>query len=1110
MNRDIRLVKTLSDLIGYFSGQLGWNIDMDDFDDIEDITYDFDAEDIGLKEEAFAKIESLRQLPPLIDGQKWGIFCVEFDSRRFEVTALRKILSGLIPRRRNSADHAVWDQRDLLFLCFWGEENERTIGVAHFVQKESGLPQIRMISCAPAMEDFTQIRVFENRLSKLEWPKDVSDIEGWRNQWADAFVSAYRQTITDASTLTLQLAAQAQHIRDLILDALRVESQKGYVHKLYDKFKDTLIHDMTRQQFADMYAQTVVYGLFSARCMSADQADFSATEAIEYIPNTNPFLKSLLRECLGTQSNSRLSFDELEIGDVVEILRRTKTNEIIRDFNRQTGGGREDPVIHFYEEFLTAYDKEQRVQRGVYYTPQSVVNFIVRAVDDILKSRFKQAAGLASTTTKTIKFTRTSLRKRDGYHREVSESKKVPSIQILDPAVGTGTFLRQTILQIYENFKHDHRGESDEQIMSAWNQYVPLHLLPRLNGFELMMAPYAVAHMKLAMVLKDTGYNFEDDSRFNVYLTNTLEEPGESDNQITIWDDPLAAESITANGVKKNNGINIVLGNPPYAGESANKGEWILKLVDAYKMEPGGEERLHERNPKWLNDDYVKFIRMAQWYVQRAERGIMAFICPHGFLDNPTFRGMRWNLGMEYDEIFVLDLHGNAKKRETAPDGSKDENVFDIQQGVCVAIMLRSKSRKEKFALVHHADLFGMREYKYAKLNELTVDSISWNEVSCQAPFYLFKPVQTTESTFERFDISKIFLSSVMGFQTHRDNFAIALNEATINERIATMRNSNISDQAISGKYQINDNRDWQIRKARQRLVNSSDADVRSKTTLCQYRLFDTRWCYLDEAFMDYPRGSVFIHVSNKSNYVLGIGRQGLAVGNIEWCLATVSKYAMDANIFRRGGVTASPLYLYSTTFGTEQRTPNLESSFLEKFQKLLGLRFTNEKTNAPGTFAPLDILDYIYAVLYSHRFRAVNADDLKIDYPKIPYPDQPDYFWTMVNFGKELRLLHTMEIPLSTKGVSFKGTGDNSVSKYSFKDGKIVINKTQFFESSSYDLESIWQYTIGGNQPLQKWMKDRKGTILDEEGIEHYKAIIVALSRTMDLMNAIDQKIKL
>lgn len=1110
MNRDIRLVKTPADLIGYFSGKLGWNIDMDDFDDIEDITYDFDAEDIGLKEEAFAKIESLRQLPPLIDGQKWGIFCVEFDSRRFEVTALRKILSGLIPRRRNSADHAVWDQRDLLFLCFWGEANERTIGVAHFVQKESGLPQIRMISCAPAMEDFTQIRVFENRLSKLEWPKDVSDIEGWRNQWADAFVSAYRQTITDASTLTLQLAAQAQHIRDLILNALEVESDKGYVHKLYNKFKDTLIHDMTRQQFADMYAQTVVYGLFSARCMSAEQADFSAAEAIEYIPNTNPFLKSLLRECLGTQSNSRLSFDELEVGDVVEILRRTKTNEIIRDFNRQTGGGREDPVIHFYEEFLTAYDKEQRVQRGVYYTPQPVVNFIVRAVDDILKSRFKQVAGLAATTEKTIKFTRTSFRKRDGYHREVSDSKKVPAIQILDPAVGTGTFLRQTILQIYENFKQDHRGESDEQIMSAWNQYVPLHLLPRLNGFELMMAPYAVAHMKLAMVLKDTGYNFADDSRLNVYLTNTLEEPGESDEQITIWDDPLAAESITANGVKKNNGINIVLGNPPYAGESANKGEWILKLVDAYKMEPGGEERLHERNPKWLNDDYVKFIRMAQWYVQRAERGIMAFICPHGFLDNPTFRGMRWNLGMEYDEIFVLDLHGNAKKRETAPDGSKDENVFDIQQGVCITIMVRNKSRQGKFARVYHADLFGVREYKYSKLNELAVDSISWNEVNCQEPFYLFKPVQTAESTFERFDVSKIFLSSVMGFQTHRDNFAVSLDKATMDKRIAAMRDSSISDQTIGIEYQINDSHDYQIRRARQRLMKLDAATIQDKTTLCQYRLFDMRWCFLDESFMDRPRENVFIHVSNKSNYVLGIGRQGLAVGNIEWCLATVSRYAMDANIFRRGGVTASPLYLYSTTLGTEGRTPNLQSSFVEKFQKLLGLRFTSEKTDEPGTFSPLDILDYIYAVLYSHRFRTANADDLKIDYPKIPYPNEPDYFWTMVNFGTELRLLHTMEIPLSTKGVSFKGAGDNAVSRYSFKDGKIVINKTQFFESPSYDLEAIWQYTIGGNQPLQKWMKDRKGTILDEDSIEHYKAMIVALSRTMDLMNAIDRKIKL
>lgn len=603
MSYDIRNVKDMTGLITYFAEKLQWNIDVDDFDDIEDVAYDFEAEDIGLKAEAFAKISSLLQLPPLVDGQKWGIFCVEFDSRKFEVTALRKILSGLIPKRRNSAEHAVWEQKDLLFLCFWGRDNDRTIGVAHFEEKESGLPTIKMISCAPAVEDFTQIRVFEKRLKNLQWPMNYVDHEKWREDWSNAFTTGYRQTIQDASTLTTQLAIEAQGIRNRILEILNVETVNGYVHLLYEKFKDTLIHDMTEIQFADMYAQTVVYGLFSARCMDYTQDDFSATEAINCIPNTNPFLKSLMEECLGAQNNSKLSFDELEIGNVVDLLLHTRTDAIIQDFNRQTGGGREDPVIHFYEEFLSAYDKQQKVQRGVYYTPQPVVNFIVRAVDSIIKTEFGLEDGLASTAAKKIKFIREAKRRSAGKITKgmVEDEKEVPAIQILDPATGTGTFIRQTILQIYDNFRLNNKGMSKEELHDAWNEYVPKHLLPRINAFELMMAPYAVAHMKLAMVLKDTGYDFNSNERLNVFLTNTLEEPGDSDNQMTLWSDPLAMESVAANAVKKNLGINICMGNPPYNISSSNSGEYILKLISEYK------QGLNERKIN-LDDDYIKFI----------------------------------------------------------------------------------------------------------------------------------------------------------------------------------------------------------------------------------------------------------------------------------------------------------------------------------------------------------------------------------------------------------------------------------------------------------------------------------------------------------------------
>lgn len=1103
MADDIRKVTDLTGLIDYFAHKLYWNINIDDFDDIDDITYGFEASDIGLKDEAFAKITSLRQLPPIVDGQKWGIFCVEFSSPRFEVSALRKVLSGLIPKRRNSADHAVWCQKDLLFICFWGSDNNRTTGIAHFEEQQSGLPQIKMISCAPAVEDFTQIRVFEDRLSHLAWPKDF-DADKWRTAWSAAFDTGYHQVIHDSSTLTIQLAAEAQNIRDRILEVLDVESANGYVHLLLEKFRNTLIHDMTEQQFADMYAQTVVYGLFSARCMDKSQENFSAVEAVNCIPNTNPFLKSLMKECLGSENNSKLSFDELEIGDVVDLLRHTNTESIIRDFNRQTGGGREDPVIHFYEEFLTAYDKTQKVQRGVYYTPQPVVNFIVRAVDDILKNEFGIADGLASTETKTIKIKRESLRKRDGYYKQVDDTEEVPAIQILDPATGTGTFLRQAIIQIWENFKAANRGKLEAEVSRLWNEYVPQHLLPRLNGFELMMAPYAVAHMKLAMVLKETGYDFSGDERIKVFLTNSLEEPGNASNQLTFFDDPLAAESIEANRAKKNTGINVVIGNPPYSGESANKGAWIMSLMEEYKYEPGGIQRLQERNPKWLNDDYVKFIRLSQLFIERSTNGVMAFICPHGFVDNPTFRGMRWRLTNTYQKIYVLDLHGNAKKRETAEDGTKDENVFDIQQGVCIVIMVHSQRLRFTEPIVYHADLYGTRETKYSLLTRNSMSDLAWTTVNPSAPFFLFKPTVAVNSIRSMFSTAKLFNISTMGFQTHRDDFAISYNRNQIRKRIDDIIDETIPRESLLARYKVGEQFD--VVKARHRLTAFSEDELNGKITLCQYRLFDERWCFLDEAFMDRPRSKVFSNVIRHDNIVFGVGRQGLAVGNIDWCLVTISRYAMDANIFRRGGVTASPLYLYSQecSFTDCTRTPNINTELVSQFEQSLDMTFVPEKGTDFSTFAPIDVIDYVYAVLHSPNYRSTYKDSLKIDYPQIPFPTSQDEFKELVSFGAELRQIHLLESPLFDDIDSDTPVaGKQPVEKAVYRDGNVYVNKHECF----YDVpELAWNFYIGGYQPAQKWLKDRKGIVLSADDIKHYRKIISALMETDRIMKEIDE----
>lgn len=1099
MSVDIRKVKDINGLITYLAEKLSWQIDLDDFEDIEDIAYDFEAEDIGLKKEAFVKIQSLRQLPPLVDGQKWGIFCVEFDSKRFEVTALRKILSGLIPKRRNSADHAVWDQKDLLFICFWGSNNERTIGLAHFEDVGSGLPQIKMISCCPAVEDFTQIKVFEDRLKNLKWPANYVDHEKWQEDWSSAFTSGYKQTIRDASTLTVQLAVEAQGIKNRILEILDVETANGYVHLLYDKFRNTLIHDMTENQFADMYAQTVVYGLFSARCMDETQDDFSALEAVECIPNTNPFLKSLMKECLGSQNNSKLSFDELEIGNVVDLLLHTKTDSIIQDFNRQTGGGREDPVIHFYEEFLTAYDKEQKVQKGVFYTPQPVVNFIVRAVDSIIKTEFGLEDGLASIENKKIKYLRESKKRIDGFYRtQVEDTMEVPAIQVLDPSTGTGTFLRQTILQVYENFKDKNSGKSAEALKSAWNEYVPTYLLPRLNAFELMMAPYAVAHMKLAMVLKDTGYDFDSAERLNVYLTNTLEEPGNSDGQMTLWDDPLATESIAANAVKKNMGLNILIGNPPYNGYSSNASEWIMALMDDYKKEPGQEIPLQEKNSKFVNDDYVKFIRYSQSIIERSDDGIVAFINPHGFLDAPTFRGVRWKLLTEFDKIYIVNLHGNTNRGEKTPDGSVDENVFDIQQGVSINIFVKKKSRQKRLAEVYYYDSYGKRDEKYRWLFEKGIQEVPWNKVVPKAPFYLMIPRNDDllETYMSGIKLADLFSVSVMGFQTHRDKYAVAFSRKEMINRVEDLVGNVLSPSALITRYKLKEDENTVI-SFRSKIKEQKIDEYISE---CQYRPFDVRYCYLNNPVMDRPRKELIEHVLHKDNLCLLVPRQQAKSGFNHILITQYPANDCAVSTASREGNQIFPLFLYNDGF-IRTRHNNLLTPKVNQLMENVGLTL-GEKDDQDNISA-YSVMFYIYAVLHASRYREQFSDYIMTDFPYIPKPETREKLYTLISLGRELANHHMLKTKIVDEihGV-FGGVGNCQIDSLKYKDGVVKINKTQGFAGVP---EAVWDYTIGGHQPAQLWLKHRKGSVLSEEDIDHYHKMIVSMIGILEIIKKID-----
>ena len=531
------------------------------------------------------------------------------------------------------------------------------------------------------------------------------------------------QTIKSSKKLAEMMAGKARLLSDIIEKSLTSDEENQENSTLKEQmlaFKQILIHDITPQGFADVYAQTIAYGMFAARLHDPTLGTFSRQEAAELIPKSNPFLRKLFGYIAGPDIDDRIKW---VVENLSEIFLACNVEEILKNYGKSTK--MEDPIIHFYETFLSEYDPKLRKARGVWYTPQPVVNFIVRAVDEILKTEFDLPQGLADTSKTTIKIKTQTADKRSatGYKQMEQEVHKV---QILDPATGTGTFLAEVIKHIYKKFQ----GQQ-----GIWSNYVETHLLPRLNGFELLMASYAMAHLKLDLLLTETGFKPTSNQRFRVYLTNSLEAHHQDTG--TLFANWLSTEANEANHIKRDTPVMCVIGNPPYSGESANKGEWIMSLMDDYKKEPGGKEKLREQTSKWINDDYVKFLRYGQHFIEKNGSGVLAFINPHGFLDNPTFRGMRWHLLKTYDKIYTIDLHGNAKKKETAPDGSLDVNVFDIMQGVAITIFVKTgKKKTNELGKVMHYDLFGKRDFKYDFLNQNSLQSIDFTELPNTEPMF--------------------------------------------------------------------------------------------------------------------------------------------------------------------------------------------------------------------------------------------------------------------------------------------------------------------------------------------------------------------------------------
>lgn len=910
-----------------------------------------------------------------------------------------------------------------------------------------------------------------NRVGKL-----IPDPQGEQAlaRLLQGFLAQQPPIIATPRELALRLAELARLTRSLIAETFKREGERGELHEQYDAFRKALIPGLDADEFADMYAQTLAYGLFAARVAQPGTGSFARHSAAALLPRTNPFLRKLFYEIAGPDLDDRIAW---AVDDIATLLERADMSAILRDFGKRTR--QEDPVVHFYETFLAAYDPRLRESRGVYYTPEPVVSFIVRSVDQILRTRFSKTLGLADQDT-----------------------------LILDPATGTATFLYFVIEHIYETLQQ-------QGLSSGWNSYVggepdgdSKSLLKRLFGFELLMAPYAVAHLKLGLQLKEKGYSFQGKQRLGVYLTNALDEGVQAQTRMAFAR-YIAEENEAAAEVKSSKPIMVVLGNPPYSGHSENKGDFIRGLINDYMRVDAAP--LGERNPKWLQDDYVKFIRFGQWRIDQTGEGVLAYISNNGYLDNPTFRGMRQSLMRSFDDIYILNLHGNSNKRERAPDGSPDDNVFDIKQGVAIALFIKSHTQRSAEASIYYADLWGLREGKYTTLAESDIGSIAWQTLAPSTPFYLFIPqnVDLREEYERGWKITACLERNVLGFQTHRDEIAIAQSEVSLLHQVESyLQRQPDPEEWITYKRKID------------------------------YRPFDRRIGYLSREVTDRPRLDMTSHMF-QTNIALNLVRQTKAQ---EWHHALMAENPTPAVFLEiKDGSSFFPLYLYPSTEQANQQTSlfdaahnehggpggrraNLSPEFISDLSAKLGLAWQPDgRGDLQRTIGPEDVFHYAYAIFHSPTYRSRYAEFLKIDFPRLPLTSDPALFRDLAALGADLVDLHLLRLPgaqpadavggqggaaaLVNLRTRFVGTGTNLVEKVSYDASKqrVQINATQAFEGIDPD---TWAFRIGGYQVLDKWLKDRKGRTLSFDDLLHYQRVVIALMETRRIMAAIDQRI--
>ena len=947
------------------------------------------------------------------------------------------------------------------------------------------------------------------------------------------FLSHNPAPIASPQELAQRMARLTHIVRDIVEEGFRQSQLSQEVTDLYEASKNVLVPDLTEAAFADMFAQTLAYGLFAAR-VNHNSGNFGRKAAAYQIPASNPFIQSIFY----TLSNPQLDGEPFAgfVDDMAQLLGNADMEAVLADFGKRAA--RQDPILHFYETFLEAYDPDLRERRGVYYTPEPVVSYIVRSVDHILRQSFNCPEGLADHSTGTYE----TLEYVGGEEKTVE--RRSHRVLVLDPACGTGSFLYAVIDHIREHYRSSGNA-------GMWDAYVKEHLLPRLLGFELLMAPYAMAHLKLAMQLAAQdlpaesragwAYDFANSERLGVYLTNSLEE-GEMQVPLSGPYRVIAEEANSATEIKRDMPIMVVLGNPPYSGHSANasrkdgKLTWIGELIEDYKQVDG--KPLGEKQPKWLQDDYVKFIRFGQWRIQKSGAGILAFITNHSYLDSPTFRGMRQQLLNTFTDIFLMDLHGNSKKKERTPDGNADQNVFDIQQGVSIAIFVKDPDVQGP-ATVRYSELWGTRESKYDHLFHLDVSTTDWIALEPKSPDYRFKPWDNhLEAEYLQWPrINDVISINSVGAVTARDKLTIRWSRNDLMNVVEDF--VSLSPEVARSKYNLGkDSQSWKIHSAQRDLSQQKISDEFIKPIL--YRPFDTRFTYYtgnSNGFMARPVSKVMRHMLEGDNLALSTTRSIEVQTGFEHIF--VSKHLIQHHsVSLKEADYLFPLYTYPSEQSIEQglyqrgeRQANLAAAFTAELERRLSLRFIADgKGDLQDTFGPEDVFHYIYAVFHSPTYRERYEQFLRADFPRVPLVDDLELFRILVELGGQLTKAHLMESsPSSQPAASFPVPGDNVTEKgypkyyapgetppgetASVEQGRVYISanakkgnkRGQYFEGIAPE---VWKFRIGGYQPMDKWLKDRKGRELSFDDQDHYRRISAGLQETIRLMEEVEQAI--